>query len=217
MNLSDKTISVLKEFAGINPSIAISPGNVLKTVSPSKTIIAKNTVEDNFPVEIALHNLSKFLGVISIMDEPEFDFKKDKVVIKDKNGYTTTLFYAALDTIVAAPKKDIDLPSIDAAFALKADVITKIHKAASVLQVPEIVIVGHGGKITVTAEDVANKSGDTFKLDIGECEDDFKVVFKVENLKILPLDYAVTVSNKGLAHFETDDKSYWVASEVSRK
>ena len=79
MKLSENTVNVLKEFSGINPAILISAGNVLRTVSPSKTIVAKTTVDDSFPTDVALHNLSKFLGVITLMDEPDFDFNQDKL------------------------------------------------------------------------------------------------------------------------------------------
>ena len=142
MKLSDATVSVLKEFSSINPSIAIQAGNVIKTVSTSKTIVAKTSVEDNFPNNLALANLSKFLGALSIMDEPDCDFKNDRVIIKDKNKNVTTIFYAAEDTIVVPPKKDLVLPSQDSAFRLSSEAITKIHRAASILQVPEIVIMG---------------------------------------------------------------------------
>ena len=44
MRVSTNTLNVLKNFAKINPSIVIAEGNVLKTISPSKTIMAKATV-----------------------------------------------------------------------------------------------------------------------------------------------------------------------------
>jgi hypothetical protein len=41
------------------------------------------------------------------------------------------------------------------------------------------------------------------------------MIFKVENLKLLPRDYDVTVSAKGIANFKskTGDIEYWIATE----
>ncbi len=50
MQLSDNTMNVLKNFAAINPSIVIKPGNVLRTISPQKTIMAIATGVDDFPL-----------------------------------------------------------------------------------------------------------------------------------------------------------------------
>ena len=45
MKISTNTVNVLKNFAKINPSIVVQEGNVLKTISPSKTIMARANVE----------------------------------------------------------------------------------------------------------------------------------------------------------------------------
>jgi hypothetical protein len=150
------------------------------------------------------------------MDEPDFDFNQDKVVVTDKNNYVTTMYYASVESIIAAPKKDIVLPTNDASFVLKSDAISKIHRAASVLQLPEVVITGSNGKITVSTEDVANKSGDTFRLDIGDTDSEFRVIFKVDNLKVMPLDYTVNISSRGLAHFDNPARQYWIATETKK-
>ena len=44
MKISEKTFDVLKNFSTINPSIAVKAGNVLRTVSEQKNILAKVTL-----------------------------------------------------------------------------------------------------------------------------------------------------------------------------
>jgi hypothetical protein len=39
MKLSENTINILKNFSTINKAIEIKPGNVISTISPSKTVI----------------------------------------------------------------------------------------------------------------------------------------------------------------------------------
>jgi hypothetical protein len=49
MKFSDKTLTVLKNFASINPSLIFKPGQQLKTISPQKTVVAIATIDDVIP------------------------------------------------------------------------------------------------------------------------------------------------------------------------
>ena len=46
MKLSAKTIHILKNFSSINPSIMFSAGNVLSTISPIKTVMARTEIDE---------------------------------------------------------------------------------------------------------------------------------------------------------------------------
>ena len=46
MELSDRTLNVLKNFANINSNIVFREGNVLKTISVAKNILAKVTLDE---------------------------------------------------------------------------------------------------------------------------------------------------------------------------
>ena len=47
MKLDTKTLNVLKSFTPINPSILIKEGNIVSTISPTKTVLAKAKVPTN--------------------------------------------------------------------------------------------------------------------------------------------------------------------------
>ena len=51
MKLSDKTISLLKNFSTINQSILFKEGNSLRTISVVKNILAEATIEEDLPKE----------------------------------------------------------------------------------------------------------------------------------------------------------------------
>ena len=70
MKLSNHTTSVLKNFATINQNLVIKEGSELLTMSSMKNIVAKATVEENFPKEIAIYDLNEFLGALSLFSEP---------------------------------------------------------------------------------------------------------------------------------------------------
>ena len=74
MKISEETIDVLKNFSTINQNLLIKQGNVLTTMSSMKNIMAKATVKEDFPQEVAIYDLNEFLSAISIFQKPEFDF-----------------------------------------------------------------------------------------------------------------------------------------------
>ena len=58
MKLSESTVNVLKNFSGINQSLQFKSGNILRTISPMKTVFVEATVYENFSKEFALFDLN---------------------------------------------------------------------------------------------------------------------------------------------------------------
>jgi len=212
MKLSDKTIQILKNFATINQSILVRPGNVLKTITPLKTILAQATVTETFTQEFAIYELPRFLGTISLFSDPEFTFQEKFVTIssgKQRVNYT----YADASMIMTPPSKDINFPDTEVEFTITAEQLSTISKAGAVLQMPEIAVVGNDGLISIRAIDSKNSSADVFSLDVGECDKDFKVIFRPENLKLITSDYKVSLTTAGICRFESENLTYWVTTE----
>ena len=57
MKLSDNTLNVLKNFAGINNSILVKEGNKLRTISVAKNILAEANITEEFPRDVAILSL----------------------------------------------------------------------------------------------------------------------------------------------------------------
>ena len=212
MKLSDKTVQILKNFATINQSILVRPGNVLKTITPLKTILAQATVTENFEQEFAIYELPRFLGTISLFSDPEFTFQEKYVTIssgKQRVNYT----YADASMIMTPPSKEISFPDTEVEFTITADQLSTISKAGAVLQMPEIAVVGEDGLISIRAIDSKNSSADVFSLDVGECDKDFTVIFRPENLKLITSDYKVSLTTAGICRFESNNLTYWVTTE----
>jgi len=70
MELSDRTLSVLKNFANINSNIVFREGNDLKTISVAKNILAKATLDEAVPQEFGIYDLNEFLNVLSLVENP---------------------------------------------------------------------------------------------------------------------------------------------------
>jgi len=216
MKLTQQTMNVLKSFSTINPSILFREGVYLATVSSSKTIMARAKLDQAFDKSFAIYDLSRFLGALSLFKEPELTFGKDQVKIasdKQKIHYT----YADPETILSASDKEPKVPSMDVRCSISYAVLKSTQNACSILGVSEIAIVGDGEKIYIQAfsadDKETNKNVDLYSVEIGETTKEFLVVFKVDYLKFLPLDYQVTVSSKGISHWKGEYVDYWLAVE----
>ena len=85
MKLSDSTLAVLKNFAGINNSILVKKGNQLRTISVAKNILAEAEIPEDFPRDVAIYDLNQFLNGLSLHQDPNLDFTEDShITIKDR-------------------------------------------------------------------------------------------------------------------------------------
>jgi hypothetical protein len=214
MKIDTDTVNVLKNFSKINPSIVVQEGNTLKTISPTKTIMAKAKVKTDFAQRFAIYNLDRFISIVSTFTDPDFKFGDKSVNIYDRNkkiNYT----YADESTVLKAPEKEINLPSVDVVFTLTNENLRDVEKAAGILGLPEIAVVGDGENLMLQATDSKNPSGDVFSITVGETDKVFRAIFKTENIKIIPGSYEVSISSKGISHFSGDDVEYYIAVESS--
>lgn len=216
MKLSESTINFMKNYATINPSLLVNPGNVLTTMAPTKSVYARATVEENFPQQFAIYELSKFLGVLSLFKEPELQFSETAIVIKS-GRQTVNYTYTNPSNIVAPdPTKVVSLPSADIEFSISQDEFQRVVRASGVLQLKEIAVIGDGQTITVTATDSKNPTADVFSIEVGETEKTFTMYFDVHDIiKLLPNDYNVRISSRGLSQFTANTITYFVGNKAN--
>ena len=185
-------------------------------MSPTKSIYAKATVEENFPTRFAIYELAKFLGVTSLFKEPELDFSETQVkIVSGRQSVNYT--YADPSMIVAPdPNKDINFPAADIEFSISQEELQKVVRASGVLQLPEIAVNGNGQTITVTATNSKNPTTDVFSIEVGTTEKTFNMVFKVDNIiKLISNNYDVKISSRGLSKWSTNNIMYYIATEAS--
>lgn len=215
MKFSERTLTILKSFSTINKSILIKEGNVLKTVTPEKTLIASATIEDQIPSQACVYDLSRFLSILGLYKDPDVEFHDKYFMIRD-GKQRTKYVYADVSMIHAAPEKDIQLPTVDVQVDVSWEDMQSVIKAAGVLQFSEVAFVGEGGKIYLKAVDSSNDNSDDYGVEIGTTSDEFKIIIKTDNLKLLPQDYKVTLSAKGISEFKSTegDVTYYIAIDT---
>ena len=216
MKLSDNTLTILKNFAGINNSILVKKGNKLRTISVAKNILAEAQIGEEFPRDFAIYDLNQFLNVnTTLFNAPELDFVNDGYVIIREGRSRQTFFFADPNVIVIPPDKEITLPSEDVSFELSTEQLDKLLKAASIYQLPDFSAVGADGKVKLVVRDKKNDTTNDFSIVVGETQSEFTFNFKVENIKILPGTYDVVVSQKLLSRFNSNNYNltYYIALE----
>jgi hypothetical protein len=212
MKLSQETITILKNFSSINQSIIFKPGNVLKTISPQKTVMASATVPDEFPREAGIYNLPRFLATLSMYSEADLAFEDKRVLFKQGKS-STHVTYTDASMIIAPPVKPIELPGVDVSVEVTAEDLQSVLKATGVLGLPEVAFVGVDGVCYLKAIDSANPNSDAHSIEVGETGDTFSLIIKTDNLQILPGDYRVDLSSKGISKFTGKQATYFVAIE----
>lgn len=215
MKISDNTITILKNFSSINPSIHIRKGNKLRTIAMSGNIAAVAKIEDEFETEFGIYDLNQFLNGLKLYEKPELDFSKEKRVLIKHGNYKITYRLTDPSLIFSAEDRDIKLPSKDVCFILSEQSFEKLLKASSVFSLPDFSVVGDGKQIELQVCDKENPSSNEVSIVVGEIDEEFKLNYKMEYLKIIPGDYEVTISKQLISQFTNKnfDLTYFIGLE----
>ena len=147
MELTENTLSVLKNFSGINQNILIKKGNVIKTISEARNVLAIANVVEEFPKDVGIYDLNEFIGVLGLVDTPNLKFDDDFMTISDSTGRSKVKYFYSSEDTLTTPSKDITMPNVDVRFKLDVEVLNKLKRAASTLGHNEVSIVGKDGSL----------------------------------------------------------------------
>ena len=217
MELKDETLSVLKNYASINPNIVIQQGNTIKTMTEARNVLSSATLSEDFPQEFGIYDLNEFLGVINLVGEPRLKFETDYVVVTDSSNRSRVKYFYSDPEMLTTPTKDVKMPPADLSFLLDNDTLGRIKRAASTLGHSELSIKGKDGVLSLSVVDSQNATSNAFSIDVsGDFTDDnFNFIFNIANLKMIPGDYEVGISSKLISHFVNKEMGieYWIALE----
>ena len=215
MKLSKRTQAILKNFAGINQSIVINPGNVLQTISNVKDVFAKATIEETFETKVSIYDVNEFLGVLSLFEDPELDFTANSVKLSQGN-MTQTYYYADSSVITQPPEKGVSLPSVEVNASLTREQMMSLVKAAGLNDATSLTFTDGNVKVWNSQSPNAN----TFQITgVSETNANYELSIAVEKLKMVADDYDIEICAKGLSHFTGKQNAieYFVALQPNGK
>lgn len=223
MKLSKRTVSILKNFSKINQGIYFNPGSLIKTISPSQSILAVSEIEENIPVEFGIYDLNNFISVLSLHDDDvTFDFDHANILIKGYNDRSIIKYrFCAENMIVLPPDIDYDsfLEDCQISFKLTEEDFSWINKTASLLSSPHVAVSSESGSMDIVCTDMNDDSAHTNSVSIGASDLEYRMVFRSENIfKVLPGEYQVDikVTDRGaFSRFTSSDGliKYYIALE----
>lgn len=226
MKLSEQTIKILKNFAGINQSILFRPGSMISTISNAKDMVAEATIEEEFPIEFALYDLIEFLNTLKLFRSPIFDFSHSEnnymyICEEDDTSFRVRYTFAKKKTIRYPTNRPV-IESVDINFKLDGATRESIIKASNVMQLPHFMVVPSDTPDSVKLEvsDMKDKSSNKFSITIPGTtppNKNFSLIINMDNFKIFPVEYNVSISGKSVASFESNVVDYYIGLDVNSK
>src|ERR1017187_8036479 len=214
MQISQRTIAILKSFDHINPKgIVFTPGNVIRVRDEGKdpSIIAFAETDDTFENSFAISNISQFISVLSSFENPTLKFKEKYLFIsQDKREVQYT--YGNPDFIKTPGLEEAEMPPTITTFTLTDVDLNKLIRISSVLQFPDIAIVGEEGKLYLRGLDVKNPTNNLYNHQMeGKPERNFRIVIPTAKIDMLMDRTYVVTAAKGIVRFVGEDVKFWMA------
>lgn len=210
MKFSARTLQILRNFSTIDKSIMFKVGNMITTISSTRSIAARAAIDTEIDKQFAVADLSQFLSALSVFDDPEL-VTSDHWVDIQQGSAKLKYVYSDPETVIIAPAKAPMVPEPDVEFELKSEVLSNTLKALSIIDSKHIFVRGDGENIYFEAADISNSSKSTYSVVVGQTSNTFRLIFAAENIKLLPDNYHVKISAKGISHFKGSDVEYWIA------
>lgn len=216
MKLNERTLTVLKNFAGINSGVVLRKGKIQKTMSPEQTILVEAHLEDDLPEVFGIYDLNQFLGNVTTLSSPDMVFTENSVIMND--GELSLNYYSCSTNLIISPPegKDLVMKDADVTFDLSQATLQKMLKLAAMNNLPNISVIGKGGELRLQTHEVKNDTSNFASIKIDDyVGNDFNVSFKTENLKLIPDDYEVQIKVGGFSSFTNKTKTlkYFIAME----
>ncbi len=219
--LSSETLNILKNFAGINSNIIVTPGNILHTMSPVKNVVGKAKIAEDLEVPFGIFDLGEFLALVSTFETPEFVFEAKRVTVQEAGGKASDrlVYYYSPTNLLAEPK---NLGKFDTVVSIKirSAVLDNLFKRAAIGKFEDLAIESDDeGNIVLRALDVSNSSTNSVSVVVGKNDTGatFRFLFKIEAIRVIPGTYDVHLAEKMITHWVNTktDLQYWIAQETA--
>jgi gp45 sliding clamp, C terminal len=216
MQFDQRTVQLLSNFATISKSLAFKPGRDIATMTKEKTILARAKLGHDIPQEFAIHDLSKLLGVVRLFQEPVVVITPEALVFSEDAREVRYTLAAPVLMGEQPPTKEFVFP-VDVTFPFAGAQLKDLKNAAATLSHHEVAVVGDRGQVFVETLNADNPTSDTYRVYVCDTEKpDFKIVLKIDNLRLINTDYQVEVSFKKIVRFKAEDLEYLVAVEAKK-
>lgn len=217
MTFTETEISILKNFARINPAMIIHSDR-FEVLSPTKSIVGKYEFESPYDFEsFGIYEVPKFLQAVETFNNAGIEAGKKFLTIAEgsaKIKYWTT----QQDILPQVPDVDPNFQKVDKQldFDLPADKLAALFKAAQVLRGEFVFFQSdeNGVRLTIANDvDASEHSFDVLIRDNIRANDlgDDVLRIKVSELKVVAGDYKIGMAAQGISKWECfNGVSYYI-------
>lgn len=218
ITLSERTLQLLANFETINPSIVLTPGKMLRSINDSSTVIAVAQIEEDFPFEFPILDLTKLLAIQRL---PSFkggkaEFHQDYILLKGENSQLQ--FWRSAKELTVVPADTIELPSVDFEAIITPEKMKELTRACSTLGHKTVRLVAQGGKTRLVATTTTLDNSNNYTVELGETAlPDFIMPLDVANLKMIEGNYTLRAcAELQMVNFQSSDATinYFVGAQI---
>lgn len=209
-------MEILKYLSTIYPSILIREGNVLRARNGAKTALVRANIDEKFPMEFTIMNLSNFLKIADLFTDPEYQFNgtTDSGYMELSEGTAKLRYKFAHPELHQNIPADVDFVPTNVEWSMKVKLgKSEIHNILNVAKTMSLDLVSFtqdGIKLSNSeVKDFTNfEMGYQNKIELyGKAPDKFALNFATNNLNLFEGDYIMEsfCGAQNGAKFEKDD------------
>ena len=216
----NNTMEVIRNFGTINQNLVFRKGNILRTIADAKNVLAMATLDEEFPQDFGIYDVNEFIGAFNLIEDGAVHYQDKHMVIA--NGKSSiNYFYSDIEMLTNPPEKDLQVPDPEVTFNLTQDILSQLRKASSALGHKSVIIGStENDSVTLSIVDPKNMTSNEYTIEVDgvwheDTQSNTRLSINIDNLKLLPGDYTVEVSNKLISKFTNVSKQiqYWIALE----
>ena len=218
MKLSNEIKDVLSNFQTINSNVALGEDGMIRSMSTSKTLMARCDLAFQSPYPFGIYDLGEFLACLNMFDDPTLEFDDDQKFVTITDGITTFKYYFSDISSLTVPTNDINLECGDLTFTLTHEQLNQLRKASGTLKANQLCIRKNDSAafIECVILDKQNPTSNEYTLNVSNCSintsAEFDFVFDINNFKFKPSDeYVFGIDKKQVASVIAGNTNYWVA------
>lgn len=221
MQISKRTIDILKNFTLINESLLIRAGNVLATINKQENVLARAETAETFPCDFAVPDLKMLTSMLGSMSQPGIRFKSDSMVVYEakKDAKDTTMTVEPTEPrAIKYPKFGAEqMATVDLTFPIEAADLKDLTTSAKKFRYEQIELLceddGDVKAISGGRRSRLYTRTSGWERTLGKSNHRFRFVFHTDLWLMMPGDYTIELSAEGIAHFIGKGIEYWIVVE----
>lgn len=215
MKISKETLDIIKNFSLINPAIKFQKGNTLITASDGGDLIAKAVLQETFPLQFLIEDLSSFCATISLLKDPDVDFEDTHCVIS--SGRKKIKYFYSDPRVVRTIKNVKEDFEYFGSFDISKTELAELVKLAAATSTVELGFKISENEVECKCYDPEQAVPTTAEVSfpIKSYTKDFELSIPISTMNFIKKDYEVRIAEIVVC-FYSESLSYIVRSTYRR-